>query len=114
MRKAAGFPPIVQAGLAERRHEDGVSCVSTAAIRYDANGSGRWCVDCGAELGEQSWHPDGGEVPAWFLAVLLIVLAAIAGLAFAMVFLTQPTNWETVPGPSAVPTTYGPPPGSRA
>jgi hypothetical protein len=61
-----------------------MSCINPAAYTYDANGHQRWCSDCGAELGpEQSWHPDGGDVPWWAVAALaaagvFVVLAVVS------------------------------------
>ena len=68
-----------------QRHVDGISCRTTAAGVHDANGNGRWCVDCGTALGEEvSWHPDGQDVPPWFFALVGIGVALIVGAAIAL------------------------------
>lgn len=101
----AGFAPVRL-----ERHREGVSCKTTAAYTYDANGHKRWCIDCGAELGEEaSWHPEGEGVPTWWVGLLIAMLAVIV---FAVILMCVTWNSDAPFGvqPSSIPTTYGPPP----
>jgi hypothetical protein len=103
--QAAGFAPVVLE--AAERHRDGVSCQTTAAYTYDANGHKRWCIDCKTELGEEaSWHPDGRDVPEWLIGAF-IVLAALLAACLVVLFTLGPSDDD--PGPVHTPTTYGPP-----
>ena len=102
----AGFAAVV---LEEaKRHQNGISCRTPSAHKYDANGYKRWCIDCGAELGERSHHPDGADVPAWgvglfiFLLGLIVLTVVLLGAAWNGAF--------DGPLPTSTPTTYGPPP----
>lgn len=60
---------------AEIRHRAGMSCKNVAVYNYDANGPGRWCVDCGAPLG--SAPPDKARFDPF---VWVVVLLSCAGL----------------------------------
>lgn len=67
-------------------HANGFSCRTPGAIRYDANGWRRWCIDCGAEVDEQAYHPDGCDV-GWMLRIALIavIVVPIALVAYLMI-----------------------------
>jgi len=98
----------------ERYHRDGVSCGRHAAYVYDANGHGRWCIDCGAELGEQSWHPDGADVPSWAIGAAITLLGGILLVVVLLMALGgQGANRDdrggTGGGATVLPSTYGPP-----
>ncbi len=98
-------PPVNRAA---ELHRDGFSCKTVAAYRYDANGHKRWCIDCGAELGERSWDPDGAEVSNRWLGGLLAAAALIIFSIAVLLAVVLPFG----PGSSApvqIPTTYGPP-----
>ena len=102
-------PPTPFTDLAEQRHRDGMSCKTVAAYRYDANGHQRWCIDCGAELGEQAWHPNGEEVPHRFVGAALAIAGIVLLLLFGIWFcLNAPTDHDRT-SPFPTPTTYGPP-----
>lgn len=101
-----GFAPVILE--AADRHRDGVSCRTTAAYKYDANGYKRWCIDCGAELGEQAYHPDGADVPTWWIGLFIFLV----GLVVLVVVLLG-AAWNGAfdgPVPTSTPTTYGYPP----
>lgn len=105
--QAVGRAPVVLEAAA--RHRDGVSCQTTIAYAYNANGHERWCIDCGVELGEQEWHPDGADVPSRWVGLLLLLLGLILMTVILLV-----ASWNGVfdsgPLPTSTPTTYGPPP----
>lgn len=72
---------------AARAHADGVSCITYGAVHHDGHGR-RSCIDCGAPLGEQEWHPDGDDVPVWFwisVAVGLAMMGYAAWVGFTSV-----------------------------
>lgn len=71
-----------------RAHADGFSCRTRSAVRYDANGWQRWCVDCGTEIDERAWDPNGGDVPFWYYVAVIVSLIAIGAAALALAFLT--------------------------
>lgn len=109
-------PPAQPLLLAEsERHRDGMSCLTTTAYVYDANGHGRWCIDCGAELNEQaSWHPDGADVPGWALAAAVTIVSILLVLVGILMTLPDPgTNEEPWGGPGTgvvpLPAPYGTP-----
>lgn len=99
---------------AEGRHRDGVSCINPAIYTFDANGHKRWCADCGAELGDRSWHPDGEDVEAWVIAGAAVAAALLVGLlALLGYLLAPPANQQPhpgTPGGPVAPSPYGPPP----
>lgn len=100
-------PPV---NLANQRHRDGMSCKTVAAYRYDANGYKRWCIDCGVELGEQAWHPDGADVGPRGIGAVFAGAGLIAMLVLVILFGSAMTDGAGTPVPPHVPTTYGPPP----
>lgn len=108
--------PEVEAGFAPvrlERHRDGISCETAAAYTYDANGHKRWCIDCGVELGERSWHPNGADVSNRSLGGALVALLLL--LVLAGVLIWGSLAWKVLVGdtpavPVHTPTTYGPPP----
>lgn len=94
--------PRVDPTVAEWRHRDGVSCITTSTYTYDANGWRRWCSDCGAELGERSWAENGLDVPrsaiGGAVVLLILVLAVVAGL---IIMGLSPANSPGPGGPTA-------------
>jgi hypothetical protein len=95
--------------MAVQRHRDGMSCKTVCAFNFDANGRKRWCVDCGAELGEQAWHPNGDQVPHQFMGAALAVAALVVLLLFGIWFcLNVPVDRDPT-FHIQTPTTYGPP-----
>jgi len=105
--QAAGFAPVTLEDAA--RHRDGLSCRNPASYVYDANGRGRWCIDCNAPLGEEAaWHPNGADLSIRALGVTILVAALLVGV---MCWLLVGMNAQKgdVPGPRSTPTTYGAP-----
>ncbi len=98
--------------LARDRHNEGMSCVNTAAYRYDANGHRIWCIDCGQELPEAAWHPDGADVPNWLIGTWIVGAAVIAALFLWLTALPAPgttsRGWQA---PTPAPAPYGQPEG---
>jgi hypothetical protein len=83
-----------------------MSCRTTTAYTYDANGRGRWCIDCGEPLGEEAaWHPDGADVPTPWVGVAI----AILGLLVLLTIIASFGLTSDDPNPMVTPTTYGPP-----
>lgn len=103
------YEPAPAPGLAAKRHRDGFSCKTAVAYTYDANGHRRWCIDCGTELGEQSWHPEGADVHPRINALVLALAMALV-LCLAGLYLVTGGISAGPPVPSHTPTTYGPPP----
>lgn len=106
MRRAN--PPAPISDFAKQRHRDGVSCGNPAAYIYDANGHGRWCINCRAELGEQAWHPDGADVSPRGIGAVLAGAAFIAFLVLCLMFGYTLAGTDP-PVPVHTPTTYSPP-----
>ena len=109
--------PNADSELAKTRHRDGLSCDTPSAYVYDANGHKRWCIDCGTQLGEQAYRPDGADVPHWALGAFIVgltVLLLLVGIAMALG--GHGTNSQDTGGIGggvrATPTTYGPPDGN--
>lgn len=72
---------------AVERHRLGFSCGNPCTYVYDANGHGRWCSTCGAELGEASYAEFGGaDFPAWAIG---LVVAAMGLILLGVVFLVR-------------------------
>jgi hypothetical protein len=112
MRRSIPTPVPVESTTpeAKARHRDGMSCIDPIAYIYDANGRGRWCADCGAELGlEASWHPEGSDVSPLFIGFCIVVLAWVLGMVVALLVWGGPSS-SSPDLPRATPTTYGPPP----
>lgn len=109
MRRAT--PPVLTPEGAAQRHRDGMSCRTTAAYTYDANGRSRWCIDCGEPIGEEaSWHPEGVDVPTPWIGVAITVLGLfLLGVILALCGLSNDDPGPSG-GPVVTPTTYGPPP----
>jgi hypothetical protein len=106
IRRSVPDLPIVSPEAAER-HRDGVSCIRPAAYVYDANGYKRWCVDCGAPLGEEaSWHPEGMDASSGLLSALMVLAGLIVVIVLAFVWISDARD---DPGPMQTPTTYGQP-----
>lgn len=104
-----GYPNQTPFGgsKASNLHRDGFSCETPAAFNFDANGHGRWCVDCGAELGEQAYHEDGADVGPRLLGLLLIVGALVVlGVVIVLAGLRQnqerPVRHEAPPASTPV------------
>jgi hypothetical protein len=74
-------------------------------------------IEPGFDGAEIAWHENGDDVPAPWIGAALAMLAAIVLLvACTMALLAPPANREPAPGTQggpAVPSTYGPPPGSN-
>jgi hypothetical protein len=82
--------PQIDPESAKARHRDGMSCVTLPAYTYDANGHGRWCADCGAPLGEQSWVEGGADVPDWALGAVIAALGLVLALVVSLVAMGGP------------------------
>jgi hypothetical protein len=61
----------------------------------------------------QEWHPQGEDVPDWWIAATIATAGALAALVLGMVLGLQPGNSEPAPAHRATPSTYGPPGGFR-
>ena len=79
-----------------------MSCSTVAAYIYDANGHGRWCIDCNEPLGEV---PARESHPFAWLAIAVLALALLGLFAALIMRLEPPGN----PVPFHTPTTHGAP-----
>lgn len=104
--------PEIEAGFAPvrlERHRDGVSCQTPIAYTHDANGHKRWCIDCGAELGEQAWHPNGADVSPRGVGLLFVVVGILLALLVSVVLAALVPAGDEPVTPPRTPTTQNQP-----
>ncbi len=110
MRRAIPSRTVVEPN---ERHRQGLSCITTPAVKYDANGWKRWCVDCDAQLGPVGddgaleWVEGGLEVPEWAVLTFVVVWVTVVLMAVFLAF--GPEMAQAPVDPSNLPSTYGPP-----
>jgi hypothetical protein len=90
---------------ADELHRAGFSCQNQATYIYDANGNGRWCIDCEAPLGRTGEPTKRYGWIAMILFILVMVLAIALGLHWSAV---DHPGLRVTPSPTAQPAVDGP------